>query len=447
MPARTTKPPPNSSAPLQFSGFDIPRQNWFKMPNVWTDITADITSLAELKIVEYVLKHSWGYQEYGLKKRISIDEFMSGRRRKNGSRMDRGTGLSKPSVVAGIKAAVQRGLLIEELDDSDKGRIKKYYMLRMHSDNDSSDSENDDSPTDEDDNPNASREDLEEDEAVERIFTPDVKNLNRGVKNLYPRGKESLPRTEKDTLERHLQERTTPAREDHSNNNSHGPNVDKTDVVVAILGFGIAKKVAQRLADHYSRERIFEKIDFLQFLLDERPDQVKNPIGWLRSAIEEDYGAPDGFISAEERQKQAEAEAQRQQAEQADRQAALQAAENAQKAKAAQKAEIEQQLAVEWGTDEEDRALWEQVQMWLKHSNFSPMFLAAIRLLKLDNGVAKLGVDNDFIANQLSHPGTLKQLSRAFRSQLKQDVEIELIVVDKIINRRSQNKELLAASD
>jgi hypothetical protein len=121
---------PNTLA-SSFEGFDIPHQNWFKMPNNWTDITAEIGSIAELKVVEYVLKHTWGYQEYGVRKRITNDEFMNGRRRKDRTRIDKGTGLSKPSVIAGLKAAVERGLLIEEIDDTDKARVKKYYSLRM----------------------------------------------------------------------------------------------------------------------------------------------------------------------------------------------------------------------------------------------------------------------------------------------------------------------------
>lgn len=107
-----------------FAGFDTPHQNWFKMPNDWTDITADLSSIAELKVVEYVLKHTWGYQEYGVRKRITNDEFMQGRKRKDGTRMDKGTGLTKKSVIAGIKSALARGLLIEEVDDSDKARVK-----------------------------------------------------------------------------------------------------------------------------------------------------------------------------------------------------------------------------------------------------------------------------------------------------------------------------------
>jgi hypothetical protein len=116
---------------VSFRGFDLPEQNWFRLPNSWTDITRDITSISELKIVEYVLRHSWGYHEFGIAKRISTDEFMNGRRHQDGSRMDRGTGLSKPSVIDGLRKAVSHGFLIEHVDRSDRGRVKKYYLLRM----------------------------------------------------------------------------------------------------------------------------------------------------------------------------------------------------------------------------------------------------------------------------------------------------------------------------
>src|SRR5437870_6941025 len=114
-----------------FAGFSKPEANFFRLPNEWTDITAQVTSLAEMKLVEYVLKHTWGYSEFDMVKKITTDEFMSGRKKKSGERVDMGTGLSKPSVIAGLKSAVQHGLLEEETDNSDKARIKKYYKLRM----------------------------------------------------------------------------------------------------------------------------------------------------------------------------------------------------------------------------------------------------------------------------------------------------------------------------
>jgi DNA-binding PadR family transcriptional regulator len=114
-----------------FSGFESPAGNFFRMPNEWVNITADINNLAELKVVEYVLRHTWGFQEYGIAKSISVDEFMHGRKRADGSRMDRGTRLSEQSVRNGVAKAVKDGLLICEIDDSDKARIKKSYALKM----------------------------------------------------------------------------------------------------------------------------------------------------------------------------------------------------------------------------------------------------------------------------------------------------------------------------
>ena len=158
-----------------FEGFSKPEANFFRLPNEWTDITAQVTSLAEMKLVEYVLKHTWGYSEFDMVKKITTDEFMYGRKKKSGERVDNGTGLSKPSVIAGLKSAVTHGLLEEETDDSDKARIKKYYKLKM-------------------------RNPIEEDEPENEEAQSDVKNLYIGVKKFDIEGKESLHRSEKDTL-------------------------------------------------------------------------------------------------------------------------------------------------------------------------------------------------------------------------------------------------------
>ncbi len=168
----------NTLSTPMFQGFSKPEANFFRLPNEWTDITAKVTSLAEMKLVEYVLKHTWGYSEFDMVKKITTDEFMNGRKKKDGTRIDSGTGLSKPSVIAGLKSAVEHGLLTEEIDDSDKARIKKFYKLRM-------------------------KTPLEEAGPEEQEVHADVKNLNIGVKNFDSRGKQSLHRSEKDTKERY----------------------------------------------------------------------------------------------------------------------------------------------------------------------------------------------------------------------------------------------------
>src|SRR5437763_15408604 len=169
----------NTPSDHQFTGFSKPEANFFRLPNEWTDITAKVTSLAEMKLVEYVLKHTWGYSEFDVVKKITTDEFMSGRKKKSGERIDIGTGLSKPSVIAGLKSAVEHGLLEEEIDDSDKARIKKFYKLKM-------------------------KMPLEDAEPEKQASHADVKKLYIGVKDFNSRGKESLHRSEKDTQERYI---------------------------------------------------------------------------------------------------------------------------------------------------------------------------------------------------------------------------------------------------
>jgi len=388
---------PDSSPKQPFAGFDIPRQNWFKMPNNWTDITADISSLAELKVVEYVLKHTWGFQEYGVRKRITNDEFMNGRKRKDKSRMDCGTGLSKKSVIAGLKLAVEHELLIEEVDDSDKARVKKYYSLKMATE---PDTDNDDDPSPNEPPP----PETETDRVGVKNGNAGVKKVYPGVTEVYPRGEESIPRTEKETLERNLQE-------EKNNNNTDDAETQPTDVVVAfLLEQGIAKGVAERLASRYSYDRVAQKIEFLAYLQDVEPQKVKNPQGWLRRAIEEDYAAPDGYTSVAEREAEA-AEKLRQEeaiqhaiAEQEQHRRAEQA--QRQQAAAARLAALQ----TEYGTTQQEHDLWQQVLAEFKVSQPAGTFgsyLADTVLLSLRDGEALIGLPNvwmrDWVENRLSH--------------------------------------------
>ena len=119
----------NGRAP--FPGFDPPESNFWRLPNNWFDLVAGFTSWAEHKVVEYVLRHTWGYHEYGVSKLITMDEFMHGRKRRDGSRMDAGCGMAENSIKKGIADAVAHGFLTVEVDDRDRGRIRKFYAPRM----------------------------------------------------------------------------------------------------------------------------------------------------------------------------------------------------------------------------------------------------------------------------------------------------------------------------
>jgi hypothetical protein len=70
----------------------------------------------------------------------------------------------------------------------------------------------------------------------------------------------------------------------------------------------MSQRVSERLVTDFSPEYIAEKIDFLDFKLSRETDSVKRPAAWLRKAIEDDYDAPNGFVSAAERERQANEE-------------------------------------------------------------------------------------------------------------------------------------------
>lgn len=401
----------------KFSGFTPPTQNWFKMPNEWIDMCADIGSLSEIKIVQYVMRHTWGHREYGIRKRISLEEFMNGRQRTDGERMDKGTGLSKPSVISGIKSAVQRGLLIEEVDDSDKARVKKYYSLRMNPEEEVPPPEEEESESDPENPP--------ENGGVKDLYAG-VKILYPDVKKVYPRGKESLPRTEKDTLERHLE------KESNNNNTPESPEVSQTAVVVALSSQGIGQRVAQELAAEHPAEHIQEKLAYLEFLLADRPDTIKRPAAWLRKAIEDNYAAPDGFISAAEREQLAlEAEKQAAAAEEQDR--AYEERRRQQEADAVQERQaFLADLHERYSTTPADLETWqkflEYTELSLSAANFA-LFQSAL-ILRIEGDQALVGVNSTFQLQRLMHPNLTTVFKRTMKQILGHEVTPEYEVID-----------------
>jgi DNA-binding transcriptional regulator YhcF (GntR family) len=98
---------------------------------------------------------------------------------------------------------------------------------------------------------------------------------------------------------------------DTINNNSGGE--DATDVAVSLERVGVDKKASQRLIEHYSPDRIRQKIDYYDYEDATNPGKIKNPAAYVRKAIEEDWGPPTGYKSKAQREaEQAQIEERRQ---------------------------------------------------------------------------------------------------------------------------------------
>lgn len=107
---------------------------YFRVPAIWINVCATIDNLAELKVIQYVMRHTWGFRVYDSPKYITLDEFVHGRKYREGGhedRMDFGTGLSKKAVIDGLERAIRHGFLVCTVDASDKARVKKYYALKL----------------------------------------------------------------------------------------------------------------------------------------------------------------------------------------------------------------------------------------------------------------------------------------------------------------------------
>jgi hypothetical protein len=126
------RPKKQPIAPLM-DGFPacVSQSAYFNVPTVFMDIIAVIDNLAELKVVMYILRHTWGFREFEKPIRLTIDEFMYGRQKIDGTRMDSGTGLSKSAVLDGLDRAVKHGFIVCHVDDHDRARVKHYYQLKM----------------------------------------------------------------------------------------------------------------------------------------------------------------------------------------------------------------------------------------------------------------------------------------------------------------------------
>lgn len=217
-----------------------------------------------------------------------------------------------------------------------------------------------------------------------------------------------------------------------NNNNSSGEQNPKQDVVVVLTQRGISENVAQRLADRHKQERIEEKIEFLEFTIETEPDKAKNPAGWLRRAIEENWAAPEGFISKSQRERQAAEK--RRQAQEAETQELAWQEDSRRRQKEEEQAQAAylQLLNEKYGTTDQDIQLWNELVQSLKFQGSSLHALSEqIQPLKFGEETVLLGAPSERIQAQFAHPGTHKIIEREIERVAGRSLKMEVTVVQR----------------
>ena len=351
---------PNDDAIRKFPGFRKP--NYTMVPDeLFDELMPELTG-AELKVLLYVIRRTFGFKKGS--DRISKSQLESGIQRSDGSVLDNGTGLSRRAIRLAIDGLVNKNVLLKCSHDSEeKGHETTEYAL------------------------NVSNSDAD--------LPPWVKSTQgAGVKSTQALGYFLPPQ---ETVKQ------------------------QTDVVVIgdLQRSGITQSIAKRLVKLFPPDLIRAKIELVDYLVDTDSPLVKrNPAGYLRRAIEQDYEPPAGFMTRAER----------------DAQAAEQERIEAEREEHREQHDAAAQAMACYCTTAEVSGIWQQVQEQLRitmpESTYSTYFRNAV-LLSLDDGTATLAFPTaqtrDWATNRLA-----QSLHRAFEQVIGREVSVDAMLISGV---------------
>lgn len=232
---------PNNYA---FEGFDAPQ--YTAVPDVVFDYFLPRLTCAELKVLLYILRRTLGFKKSS--DDISLKQMVNGITTKDGRVLDQGTGLSKPTIIGAVRSLVKKRIVIAKRNQSaEKGDEPTTYTLNFRGD-------------------------------------PVLSDLTGARKTaLHGRVKKANPQ---ETVVQETVVQETAEQQQH---------------VVALVDRKVHKRTAQRLVRSFPSERVKEKIEVHDWLLEHNPKQIsRNAAGWLVKAIEDDFPAPREFKTREE---------------------------------------------------------------------------------------------------------------------------------------------------
>ena len=126
-------------------------------------------------------------------------------------------------------------------------------------------------------------------------WTPQDEEWTPQNEGWTPQNVEALPETTTETTTEITAEKTTTTAEgrDLPQNEEWEANQElRASVVVLLSDIGVKDEVAENIVGNHAISEIMAKVEMLEMLQESKPEQVSNPGGWLRKAIEEDYRRP-----------------------------------------------------------------------------------------------------------------------------------------------------------
>ncbi len=113
---------------FRFEGFRLP--NYTQTPNEFFDELAPKLTEAELRVLIYVIRRTFGFHKKA--EAISLSQMTEGITTRDGRVLDIGTGMSRSAVWRGAKGLVEKGVLGVERVQSENGEYEtNVYSLRF----------------------------------------------------------------------------------------------------------------------------------------------------------------------------------------------------------------------------------------------------------------------------------------------------------------------------
>lgn len=292
--------------------------NSTQIPDVILDSWMAQLSGSEFKVLLYICRRTYGFGKEG--DTISIRQIMSGIVRRDGERLDNGTGLSKETVCSALRGLEERGVVRCQRNADDlHGDTANFYSLNLE---------------------------------IEINFPPASQKNGHGGVRKFDTGEGKFSDTggvrKSDTQETAVQETVTR----NSNNKNSVPTsadtlfADAVSVLAdELIQAGVSRSAAAELATSNPDECRLQ-LDYLPYA------EIRGARGaYLAAAIRDGYGPPAGWEQAQ---------AENRKKEQADRAAHARQARDEQKRR--QEEDRQVQIAAARAELEADPERWEQIR-------------------------------------------------------------------------------------
>lgn len=122
------------STPEELDEKELPtlEANFTQIPNaVWDKWLPLFKTLSEMKVVHYLLRHTYGYKKSF--DCLSLKDFCEGAKNKKGEPIDLGTGLARSSANDGLKAACKHGFILRYKYGRPGQEEVLYFINNKHS--------------------------------------------------------------------------------------------------------------------------------------------------------------------------------------------------------------------------------------------------------------------------------------------------------------------------